>query len=1636
MNTKHFLRILPVLFLLISIINAMPPRPGLELPPTDYEEMQQLGINVAKRPIRDIGKRGIYNTPGDVVPLVSGTKQIPVVCIKYQDYTNTYLVANFQAMLFSDTWTSGSAKKYYNEVSYSVFTIQGTVVGWYTSDSNKVAYRRGGGTGNFVRAAKLVKEAAMKADPYIDYSLFDDDGDGYVDAFTCIRAGFGYEETLDTMDIHSHAWSFSSAGIGAYVTGDGVIIDDYTTDPERSSYSNKGTMVCIGVFCHEWGHALSLPDLYDTDGGGAGLGDWCLMAGGSWGANGNSPWYPAHMNVWAKMELGWINPTAVRRRNLYSIPQVETNSKAYWLISRQRTFKEYFLVENRRKTKFDTLMYGQGLLIYHIDDSVISARRGNNRVNAGGSGWKYGVALEQADGLDELYSGADNGDAGDPFPGSTINNRFDSTATTPNSRTNYPSASPLVTSSFVKNIPASSSTMSCTLSSGVVGQFTGGPDASSYRWIDSDTTGGPTYSWIDISGTGTPLGTGDDARYWFKLPFNFKFYGTNYDTVWVCTNGWLSFGSNPGISTWVNASVPWTDVPNRAVFVFWDDLDVVASDNANMYYQVLGSAPNRYCVITWKDVQRRSSAYPFNQLTFQAILYENNNNIILQYKDCAVGDSAFNWGKSATVGIENSAGTVGLQYLYNGSPTGNLLASERAIRFFPTIKDAGVTAIEYPTGSIDSTSSQIIPRARVKNFGTDSTTFQVTFKIGSTYTSSRSKKLNAGVEDTVNFTAWTPIPGNYTTRCSTYLLNDVLTSNDTLGSSVTITVKNVGVIAIENPTGTIDSTNTPVIPRARVRNYGSSSETFNVTFKILGTSYNQSRSKLLLAGAEDTVNFITWTPMRGTYTTRCSVYLASDVVRSNDTLSNSVTVQVKDVGVTAIEYPIGIIDSSSATIIPRAKVRNNGTNSATFNVTFKIGSIYTNTRSKIISAGNEDTVNFNSWIPVRGTHSTRCSTYLVGDVVKTNDTLSNSVTVQVKDVGVTQIVTPFGLVDSSGPITPQVRVKNYGTNDTTFNVTFKIGSIYTDTRSKTLSAGTEDTVNFLAWQPIRGTYATRCSVYLLNDVVPANDTLFGSATIIVHDIGVTEIVQPVDSIDSLATIVPKAKVKNFGTDTETFNVKFTISGPAKTTWFDDSTITLASGDSITIDFASWTVGPRGNYTTKCSTGLVTDIVPTNDKQNDAFTVIGHEVGAGWVQKESLPTQIINKYVKDGGALVAVGSNLYAFRGWKSNEFYMFNGDTWEAKDTIQYGYKYPVTVPPKINKKTPGKGASLCYDGDNTIYATKGNGTKEFWAYDISLNIWTAKAYVDVPKGLKGGTSMLAKEGEIYLLAGGQKKDAATNFFVYNPTADTALGLPWTGLTTAPLTPPTTGKLKVWKDGSAISIIGDTIYALKGGDKFNFFYAYDIAEGTWTEMESIPRVHPILGKKNKVGDGGAMTTDGTILYVIKGKGKKDFWSYSPISKGVWTPLDTVPGFLHKKSVPKTGAALAYANNYIWLLKGNKTPEFWRFVPTPGPVATATPRTYIPITIDRTTTHNFSFDVTPNPFTKLTTIRYTVPVSGKVSVKLYNGTGRLIETLIDEHQNTGLYTLNIENWKLKIPNGVYFLKYESDMNKSEIKLIVQ
>lgn len=331
--------------------------------------------------------------------------------------------AQFDSVLFSQGINpTGSMTEFYFENSYGNFFVSGEVYGWFRMPQTYAYYVDGKkGFGSYPRNAQgLARDAVLAADATVDFSIFDNIGgpDGYVDGLFVVHAGSGYEESGNVNEIHSHQWNLPSS-----VSVDGVLVNTYSMEPEESASS--ATISPIGVFCHEYGHVLGLPDLYDIDDQPAtsdGLGRWSLMASGSY--NGESR-RPCHLDAWSRVYLGYASATPVAA-NMTEVefPQIESVPVVYKLWANGNySSSQYFLVENRQKVGFDQAMYGEGLLIYHVDDS----RWGNYDPN------HYHVALEQADGNFDLEWGAGSSDAGDPYPGSD-NVRSIDDLTVPNSR--------------------------------------------------------------------------------------------------------------------------------------------------------------------------------------------------------------------------------------------------------------------------------------------------------------------------------------------------------------------------------------------------------------------------------------------------------------------------------------------------------------------------------------------------------------------------------------------------------------------------------------------------------------------------------------------------------------------------------------------------------------------------------------------------------------------------------------------------------------------------------------------------------------------------------------------------------------------------------------------------------------------------------------------------------------------------------------------------------------------------------------------------------------------------------------------------------------------------------------------------
>ncbi len=372
---------------------------------------------------------------------ITGTAFLPVVLVDFSDNQaerTLHTQAAFQNMLFQDGYPhgAGSLRDYYQDQSGRLFDVTGQVSPWLRMPRTYSTYV---GSKYGYQSAEpndftLIREAAAAADASMNFCNADTDRDGFVDSFFVVHAGPGAEEGRVSSRLWSVKWDLPTAYTTQDVCANGqrVKIQNFTIEPEEyvtAGYTAPGAparMISIGIFAHEFGHALGLPDLYDTDSSSTGgVGHWCVMASGSWGFNGGKPWLPTPFSAWAKLKLGWITPQNVTQNRLgVAIPSADAPfvgrfTGVYRLAAGgSATSKEYFLVENRQAIGWARDFPTGGLAIWQIDDNIDGNANDSHRQ----------VELLMADGMGQLD------DAGDLFPG-TYGTRYIDGTTSPNTNT-------------------------------------------------------------------------------------------------------------------------------------------------------------------------------------------------------------------------------------------------------------------------------------------------------------------------------------------------------------------------------------------------------------------------------------------------------------------------------------------------------------------------------------------------------------------------------------------------------------------------------------------------------------------------------------------------------------------------------------------------------------------------------------------------------------------------------------------------------------------------------------------------------------------------------------------------------------------------------------------------------------------------------------------------------------------------------------------------------------------------------------------------------------------------------------------------------------------------------------------------
>ncbi|MFK8104149.1 MAG: M6 family metalloprotease domain-containing protein [Saprospiraceae bacterium] len=408
----------------------------------------------------------------------TGTRKALLLLVDYPDQTSTFNNSNFDDLTnqvgYNVNGQNGSFRDYYKDISYDALVINTDVEGWYMANNNRSTY---GDDNNDYGGVDVVREAVDAAEAAgVDFSQYDGDGDGAVDVVMVIHSGRGAEESGNGDDIWSHRWVL--AANNKQVNYDGVLINDYIIQAE--TYGSSNAITNIGVLCHEFGHALGLPDLYDTDGSSEGIGRWCLMAGGTWNNAGKTP---AQMSAWCKKELGWTPPTLLTGSGSITDMDHNDNNAIMYRMNTPNP-QEYFLIENRQQVGWDAYLPGEGLAIWHIDENITNG--GGNGINTDDT--HYGVHLEQADAMLNLNNGDNRGDQGDLFPGSSGQTVFNNDSS-PNAKNYNGDDSGVNISSVVETGTTVSFDYGATGTISYCGAS--GSDAS-YEWIDSVVVGGIT----------------------------------------------------------------------------------------------------------------------------------------------------------------------------------------------------------------------------------------------------------------------------------------------------------------------------------------------------------------------------------------------------------------------------------------------------------------------------------------------------------------------------------------------------------------------------------------------------------------------------------------------------------------------------------------------------------------------------------------------------------------------------------------------------------------------------------------------------------------------------------------------------------------------------------------------------------------------------------------------------------------------------------------------------------------------------------------------------------------------------------------------------------------------------------------
>ena len=302
-----------------------------------------------------------------------GTKKGLIILVQFTDskFKSGHDLALYERIANDENYSGnnfrGSIKDYFKAQSHGQFELDFDVAGICQLQHPYAYYGKNNSQKEDVKPGEMVAEACLWAhEQGIDFSKYDWDGDGEVDQVFVLYAGHGeasYDKDPNT--IWPHMYYLSASDYGKPLSLDGVTVDTYACSSELNG---DGNLDGIGTFCHEFSHCMGFPDLYDTSyAGWFGMGDFDLMCSGSY--NGDSK-CPAGYSAYEKAECGWLTlkdmTNIEQETSIVGVQPMSADGDAY-IIKNKGHEDEYYILENRQKTGWDSYLPASGLMITHVD---------------------------------------------------------------------------------------------------------------------------------------------------------------------------------------------------------------------------------------------------------------------------------------------------------------------------------------------------------------------------------------------------------------------------------------------------------------------------------------------------------------------------------------------------------------------------------------------------------------------------------------------------------------------------------------------------------------------------------------------------------------------------------------------------------------------------------------------------------------------------------------------------------------------------------------------------------------------------------------------------------------------------------------------------------------------------------------------------------------------------------------------------------------------------------------------------------------------------------------------------------------------------------------------------------------------